>query len=485
MRIIQAMEMSFKKTDIIGPSYSLEHEGETSFKSAHGGIISSIVMMFITVAAFIFGLDLIDKRNPYLSTTKVQQQISSISLYKFPIIFSIYTKELENVVNFDEYVTFQIDQVIGPFTIDEGTYNNPDKYPLKKCNISEQYDFYKNASYPGISLYCPDFPANTTLQNEYLSSNSTSYIFNFFKCNPTQRKCADDLDVIFETLSLYVAFVDSSLEPQNYLNPFEKIEIARGFQLSNTLQKTIRISINSNSIISDIGWIFNDLVIQEYVKINSFDVEYSIISEHNEGYNTQFIINSPAEVTIIQRNYVKVQEIFAKVGGVLNALFIIAKLLFSDFLRFKYHQFIQSMFIEKSAHPSANPAAISTYNTINVNNVKLNDQGFNKFPIKNNFMKDSANAFEEKKEEVSINPEIKRFATFTQEAITSCLTRNDYLRREDLVYTGGYMGFVIGRVSSAFCCKRKKKIGFWLSQKVMSLSTYMYSLANICSINVN
>lgn len=481
MRVLQSLESNLKKMDIIGPPYSFENEGENYFKSVPGGIISFLILVFTGVAAFIFGLDLIDKKNPYIGTSLVQQRVSYISLYKFPIIFSIYTKNLSNVANFDEYVSFQIDQIIGPFTIDSGTYSNPDKFPLKKCNITEEYDFYKNAAFPGIVVYCPDFPLNTTLQNEFLSSNSTSYTFNFFKCDPSKKKCADDLEDVFDTLMLYVAFIDSSLDPQNYLNPVESIEIARGFQLSNTLQKTIRIGINNNNIMSDIGWIFKDLAVQDYIKINSFDVEYSLIRENSNSYITQFIINCPTVITSIQRNYIKVQEIFAKVGGVINALFLCTQILFRDFLRFKYLQFIRRR-LEDNSSPSLEKHGTSTYNLIKISNLKPNnEQTLNNIPIIKDDFKDPNKATVHNKES-SINPAIDSVTTVPKKEILDCLNRYDF-NNLSLIDNDGYIKFVLTRLSSAFGSLGKSKPNkrMVMSKKLMSLSTYIHSLYDLYS----
>lgn len=337
------------KLDMVGPNYIFEIAGSSRFQSVQGAVLSGLSLCFCIAVAFLFGLDIFYKQNPIITSSTQTKIYSTISLYKYPIIFSLYNKKLENIVNFEEYLSFDVTEIIGPFTLDggldENIYFNSNKYNLFKCNITEEYEFYSASFYPNITLYCPDFTESTILQNQFVGSNSTTYRFNFYKCNPNSRKCADNINEIFETLDLYVAFVDSSVDPLDYYNPVKLAEKGRATNLSMRTAKRLNINLSLNFIYSDIGFIFEDIQVLSYIKVQSYELEYTFLENQNNYSQdiVSIILNSSQEIIRVTRSFIKIQEILAKVGGIANSLLIIINILFSDYLRFKYLNSVYSL----------------------------------------------------------------------------------------------------------------------------------------------
>ena len=71
--------------------------------------------------------------------------------------------------------------------------------------------------------------------------------------------------------------------------------------------------------------------------------------ELNAKYNTEFtkyypnitpisniLFDSPNVIDRITRSYMKIQDLFAKIGGMINALVIVMKILTIHYIRFNY-----------------------------------------------------------------------------------------------------------------------------------------------------
>lgn len=331
-----------KELDLIGPNFSLEYNENSRFKSLQGALISLIIYGFLVGFLFIFGTEVWERKKPVLTLSEKLNAYSLFSLYRFPLTLNLYTTEMQNVKNIFDYLSFEVIETYGAFTdptdiIGGYRYN---KYGVYKCNISVEYDLYAHDDFGDVTTLCPTFNKSTFLQNEYLSSNSTTYVFKVFKCDKSKRDCAADLDERFESLIFIFGISDSSIDPTNYTFPILTTESNVLIPLSHTLKKDIMITFSLNELISDYGWIFENFITDKFIKQSKVDFQYSIIDENSPIEKVSVIIQSSKQVSRAGRSYLKVQELFAKVGGVGNALLILFNLLFNNYLRFIYLQFI-------------------------------------------------------------------------------------------------------------------------------------------------
>ena len=106
--------------------------------------------------------------------------------------------------------------------------------------------------------------------------------------------------------------------------------------MSKSFYKRIFVSYANNTFISDDGWIFADESrVIHYSQIG--EVKSEIIS-YTEGLTPlgAFTFDSPKLVDKINRSYMKVQDLAAKIGGLANSIFIVVRLISASYLRFLY-----------------------------------------------------------------------------------------------------------------------------------------------------
>ncbi len=101
------------------------------------------------------------------------------------------------------------------------------------------------------------------------------------------------------------------------------------------------LSLTNNIYKSDNGWILEDYKIYEYVTLS----ERSLDINPNDGIATKgqmfnISIDSPNLRQITIRNYMKIQELIAKVGGLVKGISIAIQLITFHFLRIQYLKYV-------------------------------------------------------------------------------------------------------------------------------------------------
>ena len=74
------------------------------------------------------------------------------------------------------------------------------------------------------------------------------------------------------------------------------------------------------------------------LKIN-VEITFNPISSHRLAYAAS--VSAPRFIQVYNRSYTKVQELFARLGGIISALMTFSKLLLYNYTRFKYLIFVQ------------------------------------------------------------------------------------------------------------------------------------------------
>lgn len=240
--------MNFRQYDYLSPNFSIEYEKSHMNKSNSGAFLTFLLGIFVCIVSYIFCSELWLKEVPVITNTKVHQEETEISFTHFPIIFSLYNGSGNNVHGFDKYITTVLTQVIGPYTLEDDP--NPqyydDVYELIWCDITQEYEFYNGKDFGVLDMRCPTFVNDTdaVLRNQFLSDIAVSYRFKFYKCNPEVRECADDLDEVFESLTMYFTTVDEGSAPLIYNAEITQVERNVPIYLSNSFQKNLILTFD-------------------------------------------------------------------------------------------------------------------------------------------------------------------------------------------------------------------------------------------------
>lgn len=328
------MKRTILALDVFGQSFTPEFEDSKSFKTTIGLIFTIILLTVCIVLSILFGREIYLRQDPYVTTSDSIQNFFQIPLTKIPFFFQLRNPITSKQVNLTEYLT--------PKTSIYDIINNNvfirKTSPLEPCSL-DYYPDIKNMNFSSdfdiTNFYCLN-PKNYTIQNMAYSNFSLNFRIDFFKCNKTIQKCANNLEIIFDYLNLIIVYPDSLVDPKNYYNPVSLQYIGSQNLLSNVLAKAQLFKYSLNNLVSNYGWLLESINTLEYIKFVSSDNDYNIISANSVFPKYIFLLGGSSIGKTVSRSYMKIQDLFAKIGGIANAAYIICYIISYDYLRFKY-----------------------------------------------------------------------------------------------------------------------------------------------------
>lgn len=173
--------------------------------------------------------------------------------------------------------------------INQSSYNN---FDLSNSNYKRLYE-YKDMLYPAIDENC--------LSNDEIYQRIDGSIFSIYS---------------FDTI----------VDTKNYENPMKLIPYNNYQILDNTLTKDDEIFFGHLNITTDHGWIFEELKTLNTYKIDKVTTFYNTFSPENNYYYTCWIYVGKQHLNY-ERNYIKVQEIIASLGGIINLFWLFSLLI--------------------------------------------------------------------------------------------------------------------------------------------------------------
>lgn len=330
----------FIKLDFMSETLSFENDGSKNFKSCFGAFLSLIVIIGSVVISSFFGKELIERKLPITSSYSNFIEVSEFNLKSFPIIFMISDTTGKALDNYEDY--FEVNAALLNRTNAVPNYYNPYEYSSKKCkredlvnieNIVGEQDILNIIKLP---LICVKYTENSIIKNDYAYLNSSYVNVNFRYCNPNTKQCPSDTKKRENDFYIRTYFVNNYVNSFDYDNPVK-------FYLDSHLQQvnkgTLRrnfLRFTVNKFITDKGWLFEDNKESEYISFKSINVEANANPPNFPDDYYWITIASPQIRLVTYRAYLKVQELAAKIGGIVNAINLSVYIIFSHYLRYIY-----------------------------------------------------------------------------------------------------------------------------------------------------
>lgn len=445
--------------DFLGPMYGFEDNDSLRFKSFQGSLLSLIIVVLVTTASFMFGKEIYQKQLPTVSVNSEFLSESKIYFKYFPIIFHFSTINGTDIIDFTpflELVSFSIQTDLSnkvtttydnlnltscsnkSFTTNKNNGNN-------KGNDNQTLMQKANNKLDSSNTYfCIDFEDDDFFKNENLSTNSVSYNFGFKLCKSNNsitsmtnssldnntnyctgviKSSSEEaiLDYRIEDILISVYYVNSYVDYYNSTKPIQSYWENINYKLSNTYLRRSYMKFLNNQFNSDNGWLFEKIETFDYIQLQTILPDSMLLSDSGIEDDLVYLLTleSPRFRAVIKRHYLKVQDIFAKIGGVMNVLLILSKILFSHYLRFLYLIFVRDLTkdtMEKrrfAYKPGLNSFYDSDNSVCNVDYKNINANSTNNSETKHHrnkhiFMNDNPIMVLSKQSNKAINKQISR-----------------------------------------------------------------------------
>lgn len=388
------MENFIISFDVFGQEFTPEFEDSKSFKTKTGLCFTIILLTACIVLSILFGQEIYQRENPNVTYSDTVQNYFQIPLSDVPFLFQLRNTATSKSVKLLNYLIPDsniYDVYNGNITLKKTSPLEPcsiDFYPsFKNSNVSNDFDF--------ADYYCLN-PKNFIIQNLAYSNNSMTLRIDFYKCNKLKFKCADDLDLIFNALNLAIVYPDSLVDPKDYEKPINIEYVSTHNIISNVLVKIRMFSYSLNTLVSDYGWLLENIDKVSYIQLASSEVQYNILDIKDSFPKFVFMIGGSPVGKKITRSYMKIQDLFAKIGGIANVAYIICYVISYDFLRFKFLFNVKNLLLKQlesnssclpiDINNNASQDKLKEENPVNLsdskfiyNNIKDNKEKENKF----------------------------------------------------------------------------------------------------------
>lgn len=339
----------FKNLDAFGAKVTLNTLGNSSTKSFFGALLSLTCLALVFASSILFGSDFLYKTNPRTRTEEVQvdgYESTNISNDNFIYMFKLESysgnyfdmnneveKELNNK-NFLNYIDFKFlyKYVYYDSTLDKTDWKESE-LKIVKCN---EINNLKNniANYDLENYMCASFDTLNTKEITFGYSEKEKVDASFeiiIKNKLIDKKTRTYYNMNTLTSYLYTENLKFSyvipyyaFSPKNIENPLKAVLKPNSVNLETFNFKKETVYYKNFFLEDDLGWIFRD--IKEYKKIG-------VAKKSNDIIVNDYFLNPDMEHSLYSlsivfednhyvyyRSFMKIQELFALVGGFMKLI---------------------------------------------------------------------------------------------------------------------------------------------------------------------
>lgn len=334
-----------KSLDFLGPDFRFEKSSSAQFQSISGFLFSSVCGIACIVMGLFFGKEVYEKKEPIINISSAFVQYSDVYLDEFPVMFAFIASNgtslsLETINRYMKVELFE-QTMKENGVVKEIT----DYYGFDNCTnvkFKKYQDMVEKRLNGSQNLLCVNQQDKRLMfSNAYLALNSTNFNFVFRKC--MSGSCPKDINEVIENMLITVIYPTSFVDIFNYPKPVDTYFDEATTQASNFLKRRVYMRFIYNKFTDDRGVVFNTFVPQDFVQLLSVVPDDLLYPKEGPFKDILFwlALESPKISNLFSRKYMKISDLLAILGGTINSLYIILRVLSSHYLRFIYMDFLR------------------------------------------------------------------------------------------------------------------------------------------------
>ncbi len=336
-----------RDVDILGEVFFFTIFGKSTYNTFFGGLLTLLIILFTFVTSIFFGMDLITRTNPTVIMERdVPEKYSYINcnLTNFPLFWRL-KDDYDVTFDFSKVFYPELNLYVHKFNPETGVYDLLEikKMSIKNCTRDLVQNDYLYDMYGLNQFFCVDFSETGVPLGGFWDSGDMVYYFEkvFYTCpndNKTSQNCTNQHFIkkllgSSQKIFYEIIYPTAYLSPSNFTNPI-KLTMNKYYQmLSPNLYKKNRYFFAETELFSDKGLIFSESDRMSFIALDNSnnDIDY----KSDEDMMDPSISSSLYAITIyLSKNhnkyslaYMKLQDLAAQVGGIIQILMIICQLL--------------------------------------------------------------------------------------------------------------------------------------------------------------
>ena len=389
-----------KEIDMFSSPMSVKFNGKDSYSTYLGGFLTIGIIVMTIVFIITTGENFYKKINPVVNNNilylETPGNYSIIEKEFYPIFTLSYNHA--KIIN-EEYFSIKILQyrrelVNNTFVKDrieldwEVCGNNPNhlNYFNKYANFTKSLS--ANNFNKSICLAETE-KNNITIGGEYNSGFFSNFYIQIEFCNNNTSICKD-IDEIYDSINdvnIELAFPNFAPNINQLHNPFFTTYGSYFIRLDPYFYSTVDAYFIPLKIESDIGILFTDKLNENRWKFQyAVSQQQFIVNRNEEKRLLRFFINIGKTIEKIERYYMKIQDLTAYVGGLLEVFMLACSILTGFLNRFLCEEdMINALYVIKDE----SEGNISKIKKNNINNLSISQASINE---KNELTDDKINS---------------------------------------------------------------------------------------------
>jgi hypothetical protein len=341
----------FKNLDILGNEFRFTIKGQKTFKTMLGGMFTTMYLITVLFFSFLLGADFYFRTNP-----SITYQANIDKSRKWNVLQDIMSIEWSVRDYYQEEKDFKnkLFPLVEYRSLFDGKfYETQLSYGL--CDEKTEFGHYDYCTKP---LNNSQLKLGTESFYEYGSmSLSFSFCQNGVSYNKTNGFCKSEQDVITFTrdLFLWVTIPQLIYYGSNYHSPVQIVNTTYSVPMDVFMQKIDSLTLKATDVYDDKGWLLPQTTNSTFITFEQRETSYFYYMPEDvfkEGsiYTTFYTLNIDLsrKFDIIKRSYMKIQDLWAVLGGVMTSTLIIIRNLTLFFnLHFIKELFMNEIFIDE------------------------------------------------------------------------------------------------------------------------------------------
>jgi hypothetical protein len=307
--------------DLFGQGINLLIDKKEKSKTIFGGLLTMIMLILLFFMFFFSAQDVLYHTNPQISLEQqINSNMSALFLDKNTMPISISLTLNGNFALYKpEYFNYYFSVRYGETTAESLTEHF---YNLTQCR-KELFPRVTQEAYDKLNMnqnLCID-GQNVTLSGGWSDKNISYLSIRIAICTDS-KNCAKYEEIVdyinSNTFNWNLYYMNANVNPQNYLSPIS-YNIVNYYKLIKLgSYKMTELYIRPQTLKSDTGFLFESNIYTDTVAFDYDNYDDSSIDDSQTLVDFQIYL-SPNKV-IYHRNYRKIQEVLASVGGLANIL---------------------------------------------------------------------------------------------------------------------------------------------------------------------
>lgn len=339
--------------DFFGVKPKFMIDKSSKYKTFIGGILSIFIAGLILAGFAHFGRELIDKVNPTVISSAFYQPNPdeyALNYDNFNYFIGIQDSSANYYID-PSIVTLGMSYVIFKREIvnDEVQWN-PTRRNLKPepCQLERHFPKFKEefTGLPLPDLYCPN---PDEFKNISLAGNWGEDRYHYLSMLVTPCRNSTESSVICKTQEeidkhlaggfFVVNNIDTLFEPKIYQDPRKYFRRNYYTTMSNKYFKELTFFFKNVEYTTDQGFLMENLKTDYYLQLDNIKELYDFRSDLT-GTILSCGFRMSNQKDVYNRQYTKIQDVIAKVGGLVKALLLLVQMMYSNFSKVGYYFFL-------------------------------------------------------------------------------------------------------------------------------------------------